>query len=222
MNMQIAGGSSTVSPEFRLRPSLSGHRARGVRGGGGGVAGVQTPAFVERLTALYRTLSICRVSPEFRLRPSLSDADGAGPRPARRRVSPEFRLRPSLSGPGLPGPHRAARGVAGVQTPAFVERPWRSPQRLQTMRVAGVQTPAFVERGAPCSGRTGRTCVAGVQTPAFVERPWRSPQRLQTMRVAGVQTPAFVERRGLRSSTRTFPVSPEFRLRPSLSAGRHP
>ena len=64
-----------------------------------GVAGVQTPAFVER-TAWYRgTGYSLQVSPGFRLRPSLS----AGPIQVQDRidltaVSPGFRLRPSLSG----------------------------------------------------------------------------------------------------------------------------
>ena len=63
-----------------------------------GVAGVQTPAFVERTMR----------SPAAGLRPG---------------VSPGFRLRPSLSVRGeVPG-ELLRSGVAGVQTPAFVERP---------------------------------------------------------------------------------------------------
>ena len=86
-----------VSPEFRLRPSLSveidAYTDRQVAC----VAGVQTPAFVERFGGAAGPSHAQDVSPEFRLRPSLSGR-------ARRRalrphvpVSPEFRLRPSLS-----------------------------------------------------------------------------------------------------------------------------
>ena len=68
-------------------------------------------------------------------------------------VSPEFILRPSLSGqaPKASTPHERSR-VAGVYTPAFVERARRlglTPVVLAS--VAGVYTPAFVERGLlPC------------------------------------------------------------------------
>ena len=65
-----------VSPEFRLRPLLSGladhRRRRQVRR----VAGVQTPAFVERFTASGGRAAGFPVSPEFRLRPLLSAVRG--------------------------------------------------------------------------------------------------------------------------------------------------
>ena len=66
------------------------------------------------------------------------------------RVSPGFRLRPSLS----------AR--------------YGHPLRLRAGCVAGVQTPAFVERHrGRLSSKGGSAGVAGVQTPAFVERDWQ-------------------------------------------------
>ena len=118
---------------------------------------VQTPAFVERRNRARRRTCATRTCGRR------SDAVNivADPRRAAREhpgaemhmlgVSPEFRLRPSLSAARRSGPTRT-----GVQS-----------------RVAGVQTPAFVER----SSRMGRahaspapSCVAGVQTPAFVER----------------------------------------------------
>ena len=95
------------------------------------------------------------VSPGFRLRPSLSDGDRNvqhqyGPI----LVSPGFRLRPSLSGPDRRDIDELAQSetsVAGVQTPAFVERihALYGALMLGIPRVAGVQTPAFVERSAP-------------------------------------------------------------------------
>ena len=39
-----------------------------------------------------------------------------------------------------------ASGVAGVQAPAFVERPIDDDRPIHVTRVAGVQAPAFVER----------------------------------------------------------------------------
>ena len=49
--------SQPVSPGFRLRPSLSGRvLADGIEAGEG-VAGVQTPAFVERLSQLLEALA---------------------------------------------------------------------------------------------------------------------------------------------------------------------
>ena len=65
------------------------------------------------------------------------------------------------------------RGVAGVQTPAFVERRRRRAAcRIRPTGVAGVQTPAFVERfrASTFDASMHRPRVAGVQTPAFVER----------------------------------------------------
>ena len=137
------------------------------------------------------------MSPEFRLRPSLSGVRLGGDGGAPEGVSPEFRLRPSLSVRRRRHDEAIRGGVAGVQTPAFVER-----------------LPSDANRW----GRFGR--VAGVQTPAFVERSSRARgTKFARGRVAGVQTPAFVERSAI--GVITYPVSlvsPEFRLRPSLSA----
>ena len=138
-----------------------------------GVAGVQTPAFVERFSAPTTVSRAMRVSPEFRLRPSLSVHDGLCDR-------------------------ERDPGVAGVQTPAFVERPTRMSLAILTAsRVAGVQTPAFVERLGTIPSFLVVSCVAGVQTPAFVERPG-----------------------GCRRPSASGVVSPEFRLRPSLSVAQ--
>ena len=143
-----------VSPEFRLRPSLSGNVSVGLRRAcTRGVAGVQTPAFVERGRAANSAGASSPVSPEFRLRPSLSGV------PERNLWVPRA---------------RHARGVAGVQTPAFVERVSGNsidPLRRRRQGVAGVQTPAFVERAASANPMIAARGVAGVQTPAFVERP---------------------------------------------------
>ena len=97
-----------------------------------GVAGVQTPAFVERSsTAIHRVL--------------------------RAAVSPGFRLRPSLSVLDLDARGIGEDGVAGVQTPAFVERVVGGYARAEASPgVAGVQTPAFVER-SPRSPNSGVT-----------------------------------------------------------------
>ena len=67
-------------------------------------------------------LLVVVVSPEFRLRPSLSGRTRVGKPRRSTHVSPEFRLRPSLSGSDEPGHPGRRAGVAGVQTPAFVER----------------------------------------------------------------------------------------------------
>ena len=160
----------------------------------GRVAGVQTPAFVERLSSMGLSWSCVGVSPGFRLRPSLSGGrHGSGPGPGH--VSPGFRLRPSLS---VRPARRGSIGGAGV---------------------AGVQTPAFVERGSSARWWWRPSCVAGVQTPAFVERTRTCGRSCASPgRVAGVQTPAFVERgRVRRDPGAHLAVSPGFRLRPSLS-----
>ena len=62
--------------------------------------------------------------------------------------------------------------------------------------VAGVYTPAFVERRSTSRATASISkSVAGVYTPAFVERRSRLvPIRRLTASVAGVYTPAFVER----------------------------
>ena len=62
------------------------------------------------------------MSPEFILRPSLSEGRGAAGRGAGDEVSPEFILRPSLSVDELLDAPVVVGGVAGVYTPAFVER----------------------------------------------------------------------------------------------------
>ena len=82
-------------------------------------------------------------------------------------MSPEFRLRPSLSVSRRTWTRPNRSGVAGVQTPAFVERFRASTfDAMHRPRVAGVQTPAFVERPHSCSPSLASPCVAGVQTPA--------------------------------------------------------
>ena len=65
-----------MSPEFRLRPSLSVVIGDGYNGIRGRVAGVQTPAFVERVSGSSVPSIGGAVSPEFRLRPSLSGRVG--------------------------------------------------------------------------------------------------------------------------------------------------
>ena len=168
-------GRRRVSPGFRLRPSLSAGDAVFLCGGAYCVAGVQTPAFVERFHATsfqeYTRVGVAGVqTPAFVERPWIE----RWRRPSSR-VSPGFRLRPSLSGPSLAVFPSGRQGVAGVQTPAFVERSRSGPTPGPPPRgVAGVQTPAFVERSAT-TGQTasGVTGVAGVQTPAFVERIYK-------------------------------------------------
>ena len=148
-----------------------------------GVAGVQTPAFVER-RILGSTVTVrIPVSPEFRLRPSLSEATrGRGACDAGR--------------------------VAGVQTPAFVERmPVPKTIKTEEQGVAGVQTPAFVERRPAPRAAGSAACVAGVQTPAFVERCRASRRRSVGASVAGVQTPAFVERATATATRSTPPIA---------------
>ncbi len=148
------------------------------------------------------------VSPEFRLRPLLSGDCRILAAGVRRRVSPEFRLRPLLSVHGIRPGRGGHAGVAGVQAPAFVERPCSPPLKQDSSRVAGVQAPAFVERGTkfPWHGNLP-SCVAGVQAPAFVERVCRCSTRSpRNTGVAGVQAPAFVERTR-RSTTGSTPWS---------------
>ena len=87
--------------------------------------------------------------------------------------------------------------VAGVQTPAFVERVCSGSSPAATSCVAGVQTPAFVERSTAGWATTPIRAVS----PGFRLRPSLSEAYsymavAQTDSVAGVQTPAFVERGG--------------------------
>ena len=138
--------------------------------------------------------------------------------------------------------------VAGVDAPAFVERPGPSPSSDRCgSGVAGVDAPAFVERSCSAALRACSTVspgltlrpslsvrvvahlrgrevdgVAGVDAPAFVERrPRWPPSAPAYWRVAGVDAPAFVERRrSTGCSSWSLPVSPGLTLRPSLSA--HP
>ena len=92
--------------------------------------------------------------------------------------------------------------------------------------VAGVPTPAFVERSESWRPYSARECVAGVPTPAFVERIICRSTFKGSAGVAGVPTPAFVERPPSNTGASRWPtVSPGSRPRPSLSArqsGRHP
>ena len=115
-------------------------------------------------------------------------------------VSPEFMLRPSLSVRYRSRPRIALR-----------------------RRVAGVYAPAFVER-ARAWGHS-RASMKRV-SPEFMLRPSLSEGNCDSVvihlggSVAGVYAPAFVER--IRPSRKAFRsarhVSPEFMLRPSLSA----
>ena len=112
-------------------------------------------------------------------------------------MSPEFTLRPSLSGAQRRSTARRRGGVAGVYPPAFVER-W----------------------AARAAGWARRAGVAGVYPPAFVERRlWDVMDNIARRGVAGVYPPAFVERAiASDAMLRVGEVSPEFTLRPSLSA----
>ena len=209
--------SACVSPEFMLRPSLSGpvDLSRDVAGTAG-VAGVYAPAFVER-----------------RAWPPVGPYTG--------QVSPELMLRPSLSErihrAELPRPLPA--GVAGVYAPAFVERPKRSAVILVAGRVAGVYAPAFVERGARhslrrslCSGlRSGNsgTTTTVTVSPEFMLRPSLSAREIAALTLAPdlKVSPEFMLRPSLSEvhghdsddGAPTAKVSPEFMLRPSLSGG---
>ena len=161
------------------------------------VAGVYTPAFVERGRS-WRTAGFpMSVSPEFILRPSLSALRAVSPRSNPYGVSPEFILRPSLSGHGI----RSLLRFPAHVSPEFILRPSLSGHQLPRVagraekRVAGVYTPAFVERRA--WQRSGITVT--LVSPEFILRPSLS---------------ALV-RQGLDMGSQG--VSPEFILRPSLS-----
>ena len=82
-----------------------------------------------------------------------------------------FTPQPLLSAPCPAETAAPVFRVAGVYTPAFVERLGSVSRRPARGCVAGVYTPAFVERLGSVSRRPARGCVAGVYTPAFVERP---------------------------------------------------
>ena len=86
-----------VLPGFRLRPSLSESKPE------------------------CQTEEIWLVLPGFRLRPSLSEDLPSRTRPSMQ-VLPGFRLRPSLSASTAFERASSDQSVAGVSTPAFVER----------------------------------------------------------------------------------------------------
>ena len=93
-------------------------------------------------------------------------------------------------------------------------------RRLRVSRVAGVQTPAFVGRPASGADQASRPDgVAGVQTPAFVGRPASGADQASDRMVS----PEFRLRPSLSDQLQVLTkrpdrmVSPEFRLRPSLS-----
>ena len=138
------------------------------------------------------------VLPGFRPRLSLngrSDPLGTD----RRQVLPGFRPRLSLNEHRLPELRfRMLRRVAGVPTPALIERAatratstcppagvlpgFRPRLSLNDLRhrvpsqlgdgVAGVPTPALIERPSPrCAPSSPASSIAGVPTPALIERP---------------------------------------------------
>ena len=154
--------SCDVSPGLTPRPSLSGLP----RGAGhalpGRVAGVDSPAFVERRAPSTATSRARAVSPGLTPRPSLSVLKVDGIRRRLVVVSPGLTPRPSLSAPEPAQESGSAEGVAGVDSPAFVERLSTVGSSWLTHRVAGVDSPAFVERDRPSTGRVpARRCRRG-------------------------------------------------------------
>ena len=135
-----------MSPEFRLRPLLSepGPLRLGVQPDC--VAGVQTPAFVERRSTWRWGVGRTTVSPEFRLRPLLSVRNPRRPE-AVRRVSPEFRLCLCWgSSPGTSTPERlrcrrsldfglAERSGHHANRSTAIVRQGRIPRRAESMDV---------------------------------------------------------------------------------------
>ena len=84
--------------------------------------------------------------------------------------------------------------VAGIRTPAFVERWLSAASPCQGTSVAGIRTPAFVER----ERRVVEHGVVDV-SPGFAPRPSLSDYQCMETNpapesVAGIRTPAFVER----------------------------
>ena len=225
-------GRDQASPGSSPRPSLSVPSPRRILRGRGRIAGVITPAFVERLWRAARSFCRFSASPGSSPRPSLSER----PEDAERHpggASPGSSPRPSLSDQlprerCPPGPR-----IAGVITPAFVERRWPGGCcRRRPGRIAGVITPAFVERapvrpalgpGLPASPGSSPRPSLSVQ-PRWTGRrhpspasPGSSPRpslsvcilsaRLWDLRgIAGVITPAFVER-STRGSSSRWPAS---------------
>ena len=163
--------SGQVSPGFEPRPSLSvALRVARSRPSETRVAGVRTPAFVERCSPCGSFPPGKPVSPGFEPRPSLSDRDpGIAGAPAD--VSPGFEPRPSLSVDGADGCSQLSH-----VSPGFEPR------------------PSLSAPGGPAAGGWGGAGVAGVRTPAFVERVGGPDVLYEPRRVAGVRTPAFVER----------------------------
>ena len=161
------------------------------------VAGVYTPAFVERIKASSNPGDLVLVSPEFILRPSLSVCPEQGSHGLGYEVSPEFILRPSLSDVTTKLVHVASGGVAGVYTPAFVERR----DRCNSCRPASLVSPEFILRPS-LSGEIRLWDVEkeGLVSPEFILRPSLSESYV---------SPTLFDQ---------LQVSPEFILRPSLSA----
>ena len=130
-------------------------------------------------------------------------------------------LRPSLSGSECP------TGCAGAPavSPEFMLRPSLSDTAVRVGslpflgRVAGVYAPAFVERSPPSWSPTTCLRVAGVYAPAFVERGMGTMTRRNSLLVS----PEFMLRPSLSAPApmvrhrEAQGVSPEFMLRPSLS-----
>ena len=164
-------------------------------------------------------------------------------------VSPEFRLRPSLSVFTPKTLSHRFRRVAGVQTPAFVER---RRVRIGPGVVGGVKPRINGEQHAPGTTRcsAGRQ---GVTSRQAATRLLRCAPALQVTRrnpltrlvfMAGSELPAIAGPIPRSRRSRCQPlhlvfaiyrrffaavntrcmraVSPEFRLRPSLSGSRAP
>ena len=142
-------GYGQVSPGLMPRPSLSVQRQRGVPATRSQVSPglMPRPSLSDPTTSAPIALRTHRVSPGLMPRPSLSERIRCR-RPAYRYgVSPGLMPRPSLSDRSQrTGACAGFPCVAGVDAPAFVERPAsRAPQRSRE-GVAGVDAPAFVER----------------------------------------------------------------------------
>ena len=134
-----------ASPGLEPRPSLSEAPGWSSMPWAPRVAGVRTPAFVERSWSPCRTPRPGRASPGLEPRPSLSAPESLRVL-GQSYASPGLEPRPSLSEGGGERHGRGRDRVAGVRTPAFVERATRSPVPCSDRGVAGVRTPAFVER----------------------------------------------------------------------------
>ena len=87
------------------------------------------------------------------------------------------------------------------------------------MRVAGINLPAFVERpSAICPTRAPWTVSPGLTSRPSLSARRPSPSRAWAARVAGINLPAFVERPPTSwSGARCWSVSPGLTSRPSLS-----